>query len=105
MHERGSTLENYGICNLNIPGIAIGDDACRPRYRGRRAHEGAQRQRDLLAYCIKLPEPHGVLVWLMLSGATTNTAFPVAVGGHWARERLHNDGEGGTVERMTIEGW
>jgi hypothetical protein len=28
MHEGRGTLEDYGICHLNIPRIAVGYDAC-----------------------------------------------------------------------------
>jgi hypothetical protein len=58
VHKRGCALEYDCIGDLNVPRIAVGDDARGTRYRRGRAHEGAQRQRHLFAYRVELAEPH-----------------------------------------------
>lgn len=60
MHERCSTFENDGICDFNVPRIAIGYQARGSRDRGRRADQGTQRHQRFLAYRIKLTEAHDV---------------------------------------------
>lgn len=39
VHERGGALEYDRVRNLNVPRIAIGDDARGPGYRRRRSNE------------------------------------------------------------------
>lgn len=97
MHKRCGTFKNDCIGNLNIPGITVGNDAGSPGDWRSRAHEGAQRQRHLCAYCIEITESHDALmVMSSSSSATTNRTFSCC---GWRSQtgqaaRLHND-EGG----------
>lgn len=60
MHEGRGALKDNGICDFNVPRIAIGYEARRPGDCRRRAYQRAQRHRRFLAYRVELTESHDV---------------------------------------------
>lgn len=105
MHKGGSALEDNSVGDLDIPRITVGDDARGTRDRRRWAHQAAQRQRRLFTYRVEISKPHDACGrgCRAVRQQTLRSRFPVAVGGHKAKDRTAVSTTTGMVERRGRE--